>query len=35
MNRDQAHGGRRIRFSLGEWCIQKVKLYNTANEMQA
>lgn len=29
MNGDQDHQGRHVRFSVGEWGIQKVKLYNS------
>ena len=29
MNGDQDHQGRHVRFSIGEWGIQKVKLYNS------
>lgn len=34
MNGDQDHQGRHIRFSVGEWGIQKVKLYNSPASIQ-
>jgi hypothetical protein len=34
MNGDQDHQGRHIRFSVGEWGIQKVKLYNSPAKIE-
>ena len=34
MNGDQDHQGRHIRFSIGDWGIQKVKLYNSPAKIE-
>jgi hypothetical protein len=34
MNGDQDHQGRHIRFSVSEWGIQKVKLYNSPTKIE-